>query len=219
MSKQDFFRDALSDFTFESASGGAIRHLADLGYTVKQISERLTYPTSYEKIRTAVWKHLIQTQVILMKEPGSAQWCGKADYVVEHDKYGRASFRLVPAMENGALPVRWIERHYSEEKDSSFGNYLAYKCSLCGEKSAYASCEFGLLDRKDQTRMSLMLEALNERQREYVEGLPWTDADCYHVLDGRMREIVTRLYMAGLYQGRCYFTESGEKVYIGAPVN
>ena len=48
MSEQDFFKSALADFTFEAASGGAIRHLADLGYTVKQITEQLSFPTPCE---------------------------------------------------------------------------------------------------------------------------------------------------------------------------
>lgn len=214
MSERDFFRDALSDFTFESASGGAIRHLADLGYTVKQISGQLTYPTPYEKIRMAVWKHLTQTQVILTQEPGSGRQCGKAEYAVEHDKFGRASFRLIPAAEKGISGVCWKERYYSEAKDGSLANYLAGKCAACGSKSAYASCDFGLYGEGRAQEMSRMLQALNERQREYITGIPWAACTCYHVLDGRMREIVARLYAAGEYQGRCYFLESGEKVNI-----
>jgi len=35
--KQEYFKKSLSDFTFDMASGGAIRHLADRGYTVEQI--------------------------------------------------------------------------------------------------------------------------------------------------------------------------------------
>lgn len=215
MSERDFFRDALSDFTFESASGGAIRHLADLGYTVKQISEQLTYPTPYEKVRMAVWKHLTQTQVILTQEPGNGRQCGRAEYTVEHDKYGRASFRLIPAAGKGISGICWKERHYSEERDGKLGDYLARRCAACGVKSAYVSCDFGLRGDGRTEKMSRILQSLNERQREYVTGIPWAADTCYHVLDGRMREIVVRLYVAGEYQGRCYFLESGEKVYIG----
>ena len=45
MGEQEYFKNALSNFMFEAASGGAIRHLADLGYTVKQISKKLEFPT------------------------------------------------------------------------------------------------------------------------------------------------------------------------------
>lgn len=34
MSKENYFQKALSNFTFEVASDGAIRHLAEHGYTV-----------------------------------------------------------------------------------------------------------------------------------------------------------------------------------------
>lgn len=97
MAEQDFFRNALSDFTFETASGGAIRHLADLGYTVKQISEKLTYPTPYERVRSAVWHQLLDTKVVLTQEPGSGKEQGKAEYTMERDKYGRTTFRLAPS--------------------------------------------------------------------------------------------------------------------------
>ena len=35
--QQKYLKKALSDFTFDVASGGAIRHLADRGYTVQEI--------------------------------------------------------------------------------------------------------------------------------------------------------------------------------------
>ena len=34
MSENRYFQKALSDFTYDAASGGAIRHLTDTGYTV-----------------------------------------------------------------------------------------------------------------------------------------------------------------------------------------
>ena len=49
MAEQEYFKNALSDFTYEAASGGAIRHLADLGYTVKQICEQLSFPTAISR--------------------------------------------------------------------------------------------------------------------------------------------------------------------------
>ena len=46
-----YFREALADFVQETAYGGAVRHLADRGYTVAQIMERLEYPAPCEKVR------------------------------------------------------------------------------------------------------------------------------------------------------------------------
>ena len=34
--EQDYFNEALSNFMFDMASGGAIRHLADRGYRARQ---------------------------------------------------------------------------------------------------------------------------------------------------------------------------------------
>lgn len=215
MSKQDYFRNALSDFTYEAASGGAIRHLADLGYTVRQICDKLTYPTPYERVRNTVWQHLIDTRVVLTEEPGSGREQGKKTYTVAHDKYGRASFRLekTPASDE-TEPIRWKERRYSEELCGSLAVYLAEKCSVNGEDAAYISCDFGLQGGRDKEKFDAAMQALNERQREYISGLPWEKKTCYHRLDRRMREIVVKLYSAGLYRGNCFFLKSGEKVEL-----
>ena len=82
MAEQEYFKSALSDFTYEAASGGAIRHLADLGYTVKQISGQLSFPTPFARVQKTVWQRLLDTGVLLMEEPGSGQGLnrGKAGY-------------------------------------------------------------------------------------------------------------------------------------------
>lgn len=214
MSEQDYFRNALSDFTFEAASGGAIRHLADLGYTVKQISEKLTYPTPYERVRKAVWRHLIDTQVVLTREPGNGKQCGKAAYKMEYDKYGRASFRMESAVVDSSDSIRWKERRYSEELCGSLAAYLTDKCSVNGEDKSYVSCDFGLRDGKEDGSLEAAMQTLNERQREYITGLMWENKVCYHRLDRRMQEIVVKLYKEGYYHGYCFFLKQEEKVEI-----
>lgn len=91
--EQTHFQKALSDFVFDMASGGAICHLTDLGCTVKQIQEKLAYPTPYERVQQAVWKHLLDTGVIALEEQETAR--EKVEYVREYDSYGKASFRRV----------------------------------------------------------------------------------------------------------------------------
>ncbi len=214
MSKQDFFRTALSDFTFESASGGAIRHLADLGYTARQISEKLTYPTPYEKVRSTVWKHLLDTQVVLTQEPGSRQVCGKAEYTVEHDKYGRTSYRLLAPQGKAATVENWKERSYSRDRDGNLAEYMAKMCDRNSEENAYISCEFGIWQRRECTKFQAAMQTLNERQREYITGLIWEDRVCFHRLNKRMREIVVKLYENGQYHGTCFFLRTAEKVEL-----
>ena len=214
MSEQEYFKSALSDFTHEAASGGAIRHLADLGYTARQITEKLTYPTPYERVRKTVWKHLIDSGVVLTQEPGSGRQRGKSTYTVVHDKYGRASFRLQQTPAGDAEPILWKKRQYSEEQCGSLAAYLADKCSENAEDKAYVSCDFGLHSVRESQGYASAMQTLNERQREYIEGLLWENKICYHRLDQRMREIIVKLYANELYRGNCYFLKSCEKVEL-----
>lgn len=217
MSEQEYFKSALSDFTYEAASGGAIRHLADLGYTAKQITEKLTYPTPYERVRRTVWQHLIDTQIVLTQEPGGGKQPEKAAYTVVHDKYGKASFRMETATVANSVPIHWKERIYSEEKCGSLAVYLAEKCSVSsgeGKDTAYVSCNFGLHCVRKSEEYASAMKILNERQREYIEGLLWEDKVCYHRLDQRMREIIVKLYTGGYYHGYGYFLKTGERVTI-----
>lgn len=214
MSEQDYFRNALSDFTYEAASGGAIRHLADLGYTVKQISEKLTYPTPYEKVRKTTWQHLIDTQVVLTQEPGSGKQPGKAIYTVTHDKYGRAGFCMETTSTGDSDRIHWKERCFSREHQGSLAVYLADKCGANGEDGAYISCDFGLQYAEAKDKFAATMEVLNGRQKEYIEGLMWEKKICYHRLDRRMQEIIVRLHTNGLYRGYCYFIKLEEKVEI-----
>lgn len=215
MSEQKYFKNALSDFTYETASGGAIRHLADLGYTVKQITEKLTYPTPYERVRKTVWQYLIDTGVILTQEPEKGGVKGKAAYTVEHGKYGKASFRLEAASPAASERIHWKERNYSEENCGSLAAYLADKCSVNGDDTSYISCDFGIRSVSDSSEYAAAMQVLNERQREYIAGLLWEDKVCYHRLNQRMREIVVKLYANGYFHGYCYFIKQEEKVKLG----
>ena len=212
MSEQEYFKSALSDFTYEAASGGAIRHLADLGYTVKQICEQLSFPTPYARVQKTVWQHLPETGVVLTEEPGSGmnRKRGRAEYAVEHDKYGRTSFRLISAKEQEGQQICWKERSFAES-GRKLASYLADKCRE-NDGEAYISCAAALMLRRNPAEYEAVATLLNERQREYLSGLPWEEKLCYHRLDQRMQEIAVRLYAAGKLRDSCYFMKSGEKV-------
>lgn len=176
--EQTYFQSALSDFVYDMASGGAIRHLADLGYTVKQIQEKLDFPTPYERIRKTVWKHLTDTGVIFPERPKQGKTGEKVEYVREYDSYGKASFRRVVVPEDVSKP--------------------SGLCLLC--------C-FGLLKYKDPDRYGEVLGALEPEQAEYIEGLPWGVEKVFHRPDKRMMEIYHALERAGLSEGVCFFQE------------
>ena len=62
---KDYFNQALSDFMFEAASGGAIRHLTDMGYSVDQILGKLSFPTPRERVEKTVYRHMRETGLLL----------------------------------------------------------------------------------------------------------------------------------------------------------
>ena len=174
MEKEEFRQD-LSDFTFDGASGGAIRHLTDLGETVIQIQEQLDFPTPITRIQEGVWKRLVETGVILLEEPWQQAPKEKVNYVREYDSYGKASFRRV--VETDPQPVT---------------------------AGAFLVCEFGLLRYRDGEKYRKVLAVLDERQAEYIDGLPWPLRKVWHRADERMLETERRLRAAGLEQGVCH---------------
>jgi len=87
------FNKALSIFINDAAAGGAVRHLADLGYSISEISDRLDYPISKEKIAGYMWEHFINIGKICLDEPKQSH--EKASFIKEQDSFGRISFRRV----------------------------------------------------------------------------------------------------------------------------
>ena len=216
MSEQSFFQNALGNFTHEVASGGAIRHLTDLGYTVKQIHERLDFPTPIDRIRRQVWDRLLETEVILLEEPGRSPR-EKIDYVREYDQYGKASFRRVVKTTGQMSVAHWQELETDCGSKEKFRSLLEKKIAENGENHSYAACEFGLLIRREPERFQELLLALDKRQREYVEELPWEAKWIYHKLNPCMLEILLQLAAKGLWQGDCYFLKTEERVRLNPP--
>lgn len=166
------FGQALSDFTFDVACGGAIRHLAGLGFTAKEVHTRLSFPVSYERVRQAYTKYLLDTGVLLREHPGSGCAAGRKTYtyVQEEGKYGKKSFRRV-------------------EKEPE-----AEEC----EERVYAACDFGKLKLPD----GFAALGLDVKQQEYLEGICWEKRTMYHLMNDRMRGIVEALAGRGCAGGK-----------------
>ncbi|MDE6608016.1 MAG: hypothetical protein K2K54_09730 [Lachnospiraceae bacterium] len=219
MAEQEYFKRALSNFTYDVASGGAIRHLADVGYTVKQIMENLSYPTPYERVQKTVWEHLLDTGVILLEEPGSIKQHEAVTYVKEYNQFGKASFRRVAMKQKKEdKEIFFKETSFLETTKEGLADFLCRKCEENGEKEAYISCKFGIYSR-NMEQLEYILKLLETDQRDYIMGLPWERSTgknkiCYHRLDRRMREIVLRLYAGGGFHECCYFLKKSEKVSL-----
>lgn len=67
-----YFQDALSDFVHDAASGRAIRHLVDIGFTTARIMNELDYPTPFEKVQRTVTRYLKETGILLETTSRSA---------------------------------------------------------------------------------------------------------------------------------------------------
>lgn len=221
MEGQKYFKNALGDFTFEAACGGEIRHLVDLGYTVRQIAERLSYPVSFGRVQQAVWKYLTDTGTVLLEEPGKGAQREPPVFVKEYDQYGKPSFRRVRGNAGERKEICWKERGFSGRGAKELELFLAEECKRNGEDCSYIACRFGCQGIKWEQA----LQGLEERQREYIKGLPWERRVVYHRLDRRMREIAVRLYgmegdsdgcCGGTWDdGACYFMKAEEKVFLG----
>lgn len=216
MRDNSYFQKALADFTHEAASGGAIRHLTDVGYTVAQIRKELDFPTPYEKVRREVWERLLGSGVILTEEPGAARQEETVSYIREYDKYGKAAFRRVTKTEQKEKVIYRRRQEIGKAEFTSEGLcvLLRDKTEQNGEDSSYMACDFGRIAAGDLGVYQKMLAVLGESDREYVEGLPWERRIVYHRLTPRMLGILMKLYGAGLYCGSCYFLKTEEIIEI-----
>ncbi len=140
----DAFQKALSDFTFDAACGGAIRHLADSGCTVKQIMERLAWPVSEERVRQVLYRHLCDTGVILEKPPEEGLPEAKPEYVLEYDSYGKPSYRRKSAPDGGGASsgpstMVWEEKRYRCQPAADSSGKGRWKGSGSGREKGFGS--------------------------------------------------------------------------------
>ena len=112
---QDTFNRTLTNFVHDFASGEAIDHLADRGFTVTEIAAQLSFPTKKERVAERVWKHYLEKGILSTEEPQSGGTVKKVSYVQDHGKYGRVSMRQV---------VEEVELPAQEYAACSFGKEL-----------------------------------------------------------------------------------------------
>lgn len=211
MGTYKFFEQALANFTFETACGGAVRHLADNGYTVRQILEKLDYPASWEQVQNTVFEHFCGKGILLLNEPEYDGVEEKPEFVLEYDSYGKASFRKAAAPSGKARKkIEWKESSLPAGSGELFGQFLAKKLAENGAENAYLSCDFGLWPRDKLDS----LPYLDSRQKDYIRGIPWPQARMYHRLNTVMAEIVKELYSNLEYSGIFFFLKTAEKVRI-----
>ncbi len=67
------FEQSLANMTHDIASGDAIRHLVNKGYTVSQIMKHLDFPTPRERVEKTITRYLRDTGAILDNLPEGAK--------------------------------------------------------------------------------------------------------------------------------------------------
>lgn len=91
----DTFNKALSNLINDSACGGAVRHLADLGYSVSEITGRLDFPLPKITVADMVWKYYLEVGIIRLEAPKENDYVEKVSYVKDVSSYGKSSLRRV----------------------------------------------------------------------------------------------------------------------------
>lgn len=199
----DYFGEALADFAHDMASGGAIRHMVNLGYSVDEIKRRLDFPTSRERVRRTVDEYLRGCKILLEELP-----------VAEEDLKTETLRR--PSPSELTRRVRDLIDRNGEEN-----SYVScpYGLLFFDRKSALARAGLRYegaagMDREQKDRIESLLSCLTGREREYLLGIPWERKIMYHRLNGRMTEISLELALHSEVEQSFYFLKTGEKISV-----
>jgi hypothetical protein len=202
MDKNDFFREALKSFTYDSASGGAIEHLANLGYIPQEIEKMLDFPTPYRQVQETYWNYLVKKKILVEEKEDLSRGRKKEYFVTDHDACGRKSFRKVVEYEEDGMvqgnPDDFSEMQYHPGIHGKFSSFLQ---ECCREGEAYVSCDFGLRMKREPEKYESFLQPLPEAGRRYIDGVPWKRKMVWHLLEERMMEILPALYGQSDYHG------------------
>lgn len=98
----EHFNEALKNFMKDSANGGAIRHLYDLGYSVEEIRQKLLFPASVEDIKAVIDAYEAEKSA-----PEEAY-----EIIKEQNKFGKTTFRKVKR--NGVDELEALKEKYRE---------------------------------------------------------------------------------------------------------
>ena len=184
--RQKYFEEVLSDFVFDVAGGGAIRHLVDLGYSLDQMMQSLSYPAPRQKVQNSAYRYMLESGLLLRSLPEMEKGCEGAN---------SAGVRVI------RLKILDREKLYQ---------YLFAKTEENGADQVYISCPFGMA--RDVGGILRGLDCLNRREQAYIAGIPWENRMMYHRLNSRMREIGRKLILRPEIGCKYYFLRTGEIV-------
>lgn len=203
MSENKYFEKALSDMKDSFAGADGIKHLADLGYSMRDIQKSLDFPFTMEKIGRVIWDHQVENETILLKEPGCNVREPESRFIRKTDAFGKQSFIRVsePAVD---APQHTWKKVVFQKNDGPVRHFLKSN-SLYGPD--YVGLDFGMLKSRREAMWRELLLLLDGDDRDYMEFLPWENglSGIYHRIDERIVRILSRLEGSGYMPGVFYF--------------
>lgn len=190
-----YFEKSLSDFVHDVASGAAIRHLIDKGYSISQIEKELNYPVPRKRLLETVWEHQINSGIIISIKNG----------IISGNTKGEIKYQEKICIKDPAALSKKLRKILSE-----YGEENVY---------VYCPCKRWLGDAKN-SGIIFKCPTLTSRERDYIAEIPWgstaasyhtreetpcddtafvdgtvfgTGTEFYHRLNSRMFEIVLEL--------------------------
>lgn len=192
--RESYFEAALSDFAFDVAAGGAIRHLTDRGYSVEQMMRELSYPVPRAKVEKAVYRYMTEARILLAKLPEENE--NLKIRCLEAEKGAGFAQRLSDAIAESGEKNAYMECPFGGWKKKA-------------EKKAVSAtdAESGRADRGncDGEWLRQTFACLTGREQEYLSGIRWEQDVMYHRMNGRMREIALKLIKNTEYGWKFYF--------------
>jgi len=154
--QESYFQAALSDFTFDVAAGGAIRHLTDRGHSVEQIMRELSYPVPRAKVEKAVYRHLLESRILLPGLPAEEE--AVRIKILRGEKAARFPEMLIKAIAESGEENAYMECPFGiwmKEEEERMERIIA---CLTNREREYL---LGIRWEKD-----MMYHRLNDRMRE-----------------------------------------------------
>jgi hypothetical protein len=203
MSESKYFEKALSDMKDSFAGADGIKHLADLGYSMRDIQKALDFPFTMEKIGRVIWDHQIENETILLKEPGSNVREPGSRFIKKTDAFGKQSFIRV------SEPV-WDTPEHTWKKVSLQKNDVSVRQFLNSNSSCgpdYVMLDFGMLKSRREAVWKELLSLFDGDDRDYIEFLPWENSlsVIYHRTDDRIVRVLSHLEGSVYIPGVFYF--------------
>ena len=201
------FQKALHNFIRDFGYGDAITHLADNGFTISQIKDRIGSHLPEEFLCERIMKSYVDRGTVLLAEPGSAAK-EKVSMVKDVGEFGQVSFRqvreIIEEPDISFVSYEWTGEDW--EEDSLIGSLsrLEDGWDRFQEKN-YASF---LITAK---RLAEWEDILSEKQIDYLRCFLHLRQEVYLLLDERVWEILKALLEHHAYKGSVYLMSEGKK--------